>query len=213
VSVSPRIYALGHSTRSLAELVELLRHYGVTTLADIRQISCSRHNPQFNREELEASLPLQDIDYVHLSLLGGLRRGLGKASANTAWRNLSFRGYADYMQTEEFARGVAELLAFAATGPVAMMCAEAVPWRCHRSLVADALLVRGVVVLDVQSVRRSTPHRLTPFARVEGEHITYPGDAANAERNEPIAAESTQLLLSRCPDDSAAGMDRERLPN
>jgi Protein of unknown function, DUF488 len=142
-----------------------------------------------------------------------LRRGLGKESANTAWRNLSFRGYADYMQTEEFARGLDELLVLASTGTVAMMCAEAVPWRCHRSLVADALLARGVVVQDVQGVRRATPHRLTPFARVEGEHITYPGDAANAQRTESIAAESTQLLLSRSPDDSSAGMDREGLPD
>jgi uncharacterized protein (DUF488 family) len=213
VSVSPRIYALGHSTRSLAELVDLLHHYGVTTLADIRRIPRSRHNPQFNREELEASLPLQDIGYVQLPLLGGLRRGLGKASVNTAWRNLSFRGFADYMQTEEFAEGVTELLALAATGPVAMMCAEAVPWRCHRSLVADALFARGIVVQEIQSVRRATPHRLTRFAHVEGEHITYPGEGVNAERNESIAAESTQVLLSRCPDDSSAGMDREGFPD
>jgi uncharacterized protein (DUF488 family) len=213
VTGSPRIYAFGHSTRSLAELVELLHHYGITTLADIRRIPCSRHNPQFNREDLEASLPRQGIGYVHLPQLGGLRRGLGKESANTAWRNLSFRGYADYMQTEEFARGLDELLVLASTGTVAMMCAEAVPWRCHRSLVADALLARGVVVQDVQGVRRATPHRLTPFARVEGEHITYPGEGVNVEHIETIAAESTQLLLSRSPDDSSAGMDREGLPD
>jgi uncharacterized protein (DUF488 family) len=193
VTASLRIYALGHSTRSLAELVELLHHYAVTTLADIRRIPRSRHNPQFNREELEASLPVQAISYVHLSRLGGLRRGLGKASANTAWRNLSFRGYADYMQTEEFTEGLTELLTLAATGTVAMMCAEAVPWRCHRSLVADALFAQGIVVQEIQSVCRATPHHLTPFAHIEGVHLSYPGNAANAERNESIAAESTQL--------------------
>jgi uncharacterized protein (DUF488 family) len=189
-----RIYSLGHSTRSLAELAALVHHYGVRTLADIRTIPRSRHNPQFNREELEASLPHQDIGYVHLPRLGGLRRGLGKASPNTAWRNASFQGYADYMLTEEFARGLDELLSLAATGPVALMCAEAVPWRCHRSLVADALLARGIVVTHIQSVRRATPHRLTPFAVVEGEHITYPGEAAKAEPNESIGAGSTHII-------------------
>jgi len=181
VSVSPRIYALGHSTRTVAELVELLHHYRVTILADIRRIPRSRYNPQFNREDLEASLLLQGIDYVYLPRLGGLRRGLGKASANTGWNNLSFRGYADYMQTEEFAGGVTELLALAATGPVAMMCAESVPWRCHRSLVADALYGQGIVVHEIQSIRRAIPHRLTPFALVEGRQITYPGEEANLE--------------------------------
>ena len=188
----PGIYALGHSTRSIAEFVELLHHYGVTTLADIRTIPRSRHNPQFNRADLEASLLRENIRYVHLPRLGGLRRGLGKASPNTAWRNASFRGYADYMQTEEFARGLAELLALAVNGPVALMCAEALPWRCHRSLVADALLARGIGVQEIQSARRVTPHRLTPFAHVEGEHITYPGEAANVEPNESIGTESTQ---------------------
>jgi uncharacterized protein (DUF488 family) len=191
VSDSPRIYALGHSTRSLTELVELLHHYGVITLADIRRIPRSGHNPQFNREDLEASLPAQDIGYVHLARLGGLRRGLGMGSPNTAWHNASFRGYADYMQTEEFALGLDELLALAATGPVALMCAEAVPWRCHRSLVADALLARGIVVQEVQTVHRANPHRLTPFARVEGLHITYPGVGMTLEHRETIAAEPT----------------------
>jgi len=126
------------------------------------------------------TLPAAGIRYVHLPRLGGRRQGLGTASPNTAWRNLSFRGYADYMQTEEFAEGVAELLALAASGPVALMCAEAVPWRCHRSLIADALFARGIVVHEIQSQRRATPHQLTPFARVEGERVTYPGEAPGA---------------------------------
>ncbi|HEX5417892.1 MAG TPA: DUF488 domain-containing protein [Chloroflexota bacterium] len=168
------IYALGHSTRSFADLVELLRAHGVATLADIRTIPRSRRNSQFNKEALEAALPAEGIRYVHLPRLGGRRKGLGEGSPNTGWRNLSFRGYADYMQTPEFAAGLTELLAIAQAGPVALMCAEAVPWRCHRSLVADALQARGIVVHHIQSARRATPHRLTPFARIEGERVTYP---------------------------------------
>ncbi len=178
MSETPCIYALGHSTRSFAELVGLLRHHDVLTLADIRTIPRSRHNPQFNHETLAAALPNEGIRYVHLPRLGGRRRGLGKISPNAAWRNLSFRGYADYMLTEEFTEGLAELLALTATGPVAIMCAEAVPWRCHRALVADALLARGIVVQHIQSARRAIPHQLTPFARIEGEQVTYPGEAA-----------------------------------
>jgi uncharacterized protein (DUF488 family) len=121
------------------------------------------------------------IRYVHLPRLGGHRRGVGEASPNTAWRNASFRGYADYMQTAEFARGLAELMELAAAGPVSVMCAEAVPWRCHRSLVADALLARGIVVREIQGIHRATPHRLTPFARVAGGQVTYPGAASPTE--------------------------------
>lgn len=176
MSEPPQIYALGHSTRAFDELVKLLRQHGVVTLADIRTVPRSRRNPQFNREELETTLPREGIRYIHLVRLGGLRRGLGASSPNTAWRNASFRGYADYMQTPEFAEGISELLALAASGPVAIMCAEAVPWRCHRSLVADALLARGIVTQHIMSARRTTPHQLTPFARVEGERVTYPGE-------------------------------------
>ncbi len=180
----PRIYALGHSTRSFEELVDLLRQYGIVTLADVRRFPRSRTYPQFNREVLEAALPAEGIRYVHLPRLGGRRKGLGPASPNTAWRNPSFRGYADYMQTTEFAAGIAELLALAASGPVAIMCAEAVPWRCHRSLIADALFVRGIVVQEIQSKRRVSSHQLTPFAHVEGERVTYPGEAAGTPARE-----------------------------
>ena len=185
MSEIPPIYALGHSTRSASELVELLRQYGVVALADVRRFPRSRTNPQFNREALEATLSTAGIRYVHLPRLGGRRQALGTASPNTAWRNLSFRGYADHMQTPEFAAGLAELLALAASGPVAIMCAEAVPWRCHRSLIADALFARGIVVQDIQSLRRATPHRLTPFARVEGERVTYPLVIAREASFEP----------------------------
>jgi uncharacterized protein (DUF488 family) len=180
------IYALGHSTRSQEELLDLLRRHGVCTLADIRTFPRSRRNPQFNREELAGALSREGIRYVHLPRLGGRRKGLGEASPNRAWRNPGFRGYADYMQTAEFAAGLAELLALAAAGPVAMMCAEAVPWRCHRSLVADALLARGIVVRHLQGGRSATPHRLTPFARIAGDQVTYPGEAAEGGGASPV---------------------------
>ncbi|HEV2108649.1 MAG TPA: DUF488 domain-containing protein [Thermomicrobiales bacterium] len=170
------IYTIGHSTRPLEELIGLLHRYGVATLADVRAMPRSRRNPQFNIEELTIAVPPTGIAYAHLPRLGGLRRGLGAGSPNTGWRNASFRAYADYMQTADFARGLDELHALAATGTVALMCAEAVPWRCHRSLIADALLVRGVASHDIQSRTRALPHKLTPFARVDGERITYPED-------------------------------------
>jgi uncharacterized protein (DUF488 family) len=119
-------------------------------------------------------LPERGIRYVHVPKLGG--RGLGDASPNTGWRNQSFRSYADYMQTDEFTEGIEELRALTSDGPVALMCAEAVPWRCHRSLIADALLVRSVPSEDIQAVDRTLPNRLTPFAQVDGEQITYPGE-------------------------------------
>jgi uncharacterized protein (DUF488 family) len=167
------VYTIGHSTRPQEELIDLLHHYGVVTLADVRTVPRSRHNPQFNADVLAEDLPRVGIAYVHLARLGGLRRGLGAASPNMGWRNASFRGYADYMQTDDFAAGLDELRMLTANGPVALMCAEAVPWRCHRSLIADALLVRGVVARDIQSRTRAEPHKLTPFARLDGERIVY----------------------------------------
>lgn len=169
-----RIYTVGHSTRSQAELIALLRHYGVATLIDVRIMPRSRHNPQFNQEELAKALPEAGMSYAHLPRLGGLRRGLGAASPNDGWRNASFRAYADYMQTTDFAQALEELRALACSGPVALMCAEAVPWRCHRSLIADALTIRGVEVREIWSPTRAEAHNLTPFAQVDGLCITYP---------------------------------------
>lgn len=171
------IHTVGHSTRSLDELVEILRAFDIDTLVDIRTIPRSRHNPQFEREALASALRSRGIGYVHVPELGGLRHAR-KDSLNTAWRNASFRGYADHMQTPEFERGLAELRALATAGRVALMCAEAVPWRCHRSLVADALTARGVHVEHITSATRSAPHRMTPFAVVEGTRVTYPGDGS-----------------------------------
>ena len=171
-----RLYTIGHSTRTLDELVELLRASGVSIVADIRTIPRSRQNPQFNRDALGPALRRRRLRYVHLGSLGGLRRTT-KDSRNTGWRNTSFRGYADYMLTDEFEHGLDELEALTEDGTVAIMCAEAVPWRCHRSLVADAVTVRGADVEDITGPGTPHPHRLTPFAHVEGTRITYPGDA------------------------------------
>ena len=168
-----RIYTIGHSTRSLEELVELLQANGVDLLADVRTAPGSRRLPHFARASLAAELPKQGIAYVHLSELGGLRRPR-RDSVNTGWRNESFRGYADYMSTDAFAEGIDRLLVLAGHHRVAIMCAEAVPWRCHRSLIGDALLVRGVEVLDIVGPGKPRPHALTPFAVVREAEITYP---------------------------------------
>lgn len=167
------ILTIGHSTRSIEEFLELLRAHEVELLADVRTVPRSRRNPQFNTDVLSATLAAAGIGYIHLPALGGLRRPRPE-SPNTGWRNASFRGYADYMQTPAFERAIEELIAAAANTRVAVMCAEAVPWRCHRSLIADALSVRGVPVGHITGKSEPGPHRLTPFARFEGTRITYP---------------------------------------
>jgi uncharacterized protein (DUF488 family) len=169
------VFTIGHSTRPIAEFIELLQANTVTQLLDIRTIPKSRHNPQFNSEALAASLSAVHIRHVHMKDLGGLRHAR-KDSINMGWRNASFRGYADYMQTAEFASALERAIELAELGPTALMCAEAVPWRCHRSLVADALLVRGIRVLEIVSAASPKEHTLTPFARVRGAEITYPPD-------------------------------------
>ncbi|HEY6004474.1 MAG TPA: DUF488 domain-containing protein [Anaeromyxobacter sp.] len=175
-----RIFAVGHSTRPIDELIALLRGAGVAVVADVRTIPRSRANPQFEGPALARALSAAGIGYAHLPRLGGLRRAR-KDSTNAAWRNASFRGYADHMQTPEFEEGLCELRALAKEGPVALLCAEAVPWRCHRSLLADALAARGVLVQHIVGVGRTAPHRITPFARVEGRRVTYPSEGAGAD--------------------------------
>ena len=167
------VYTIGHSTRPVDAFVALLRAHGVRQLVDVRTIPHSRHNPQYNSDALAATLAAAGIGYSHMKSLGGLRRPKPD-SINAGWRNESFRGYADYMQTPEFGAAIDELLALGAEQPTAIMCAEAVPWRCHRSLVSDALLVRGWDVLDVMDEGKANPHKLTKFARVDGTTITYP---------------------------------------
>lgn len=173
------IYTLGHSTLPIEVFLAVLATHGVERLVDIRTIPRSRHNPQFAMEALRSSVEAHGIAYAWLRELGGLRRPHPE-SINKGWRNASFRGYADYMQTEAFEAALARLIAMA-DRPVAILCAEAVPWRCHRSLVADALLVRGLTVGDifVHPGGGSTvkPHTLTRFARVEGDRLSYPAEA------------------------------------
>lgn len=171
------VYTLGHSTRSASELVGMLTAHGVQTLVDVRTIPRSRHNPQFNSDALPVTLNDASIRYVHMPALGGLRKPKTD-SLNLGWRNESFRGYADYMQTPAFAAAIDVLLGLAKDSQIAIMCAEAVPWRCHRSLVSDALMARGVAAVEIVSEATATSHKLTPFARVEGERVWYPAEGS-----------------------------------
>jgi uncharacterized protein (DUF488 family) len=173
IVTQPAVLTIGHSTRTLETFIEMLRAHGVKHLADVRTIPRSRHNPQFNRDTLPEALRLTGIAYTHMEQLGGLRHARPN-SPNTGWRNSSFRGFADYMQTPEFEVGLETLIQLAAREQTVFMCAEAVPWRCHRSLIADALKVRGVQVEHIMSTSGTQPHLLTPFAKVSGIHITYP---------------------------------------
>lgn len=167
------ISTVGHSTHPIEEFIRILEAHGIQRLVDVRTIPRSRRNPQFNRENLPASLKAAAIEYQHMPALGGLRRPRAD-SINTGWRNASFRGYADYMQTPEFRDNLAKLIEIAGAGSTAIMCAEAVPWRCHRSLIADALVARGIPVREILSATSQRPHELTPFARVEASEVTYP---------------------------------------
>jgi uncharacterized protein (DUF488 family) len=168
-----KVLTIGHSTRPIDEFVKLLAAHSVTQLVDVRTVPGSRHNPQFNADSLPASLGSAGIGYVHAPGLGGFRP-TSADSPNDAWRNLSFRGYADYMQSPDFADNLVSLIELARRDRVVLMCAEAVPWRCHRSLIADALLVHGIASCEIVSTKRLQAHRLTPFARVRGSAITYP---------------------------------------
>jgi uncharacterized protein (DUF488 family) len=167
------VYTIGHSTRSIEEFIRILQAYGLQTVVDVRTVSGSRHNPQFNEEALHESLGQNGIGYIHMKGLGGLRHTT-KASINTAWRNASFRGYADYMQTAKFAENIAKLIKIAEEKRTVIMCAEVVPWRCHRSLIGDALVIRNIAVVDIIGENVSKPHLLTSFAKIDGEMITYP---------------------------------------
>jgi uncharacterized protein (DUF488 family) len=171
------VLTVGHSTRPLGEFIALLKAHSVARLIDVRTVPRSRHNPQFNRDTLAAALAATGIGYEHVAGLGGFRR-THPGSPNTGWRNMSFRGYADYMQTPEFADRLADLIAGARRERLVLMCAEAVPWRCHRSLIADALLVHGLRVEEIVSGTRRQVHALTPFAKVSDLLITYSPEAS-----------------------------------
>ena len=170
------IFTIGHSTRPLDEFIAILRAHQIQALADVRLIPGSRRYPHFNDGALAVSLPAAGIEYVPFKSLGGRRRPL-KDSINTGWRNESFRGYADFMQTDAFVGALDELMQRARAKRTAIMCAEAVPWRCHRSLIADALLARGWNVFDLMSPTSAPPHKLRPFAVVRGTRVTYPAES------------------------------------
>jgi uncharacterized protein (DUF488 family) len=167
------VYTVGHSTRAIEDFIALLKAFDIETLVDVRTIARSRYNPQYKEAELDASLAASGVSYLRLAGLGGLRHTTG-ASVNKGRENLSFRGYADYMQTPEFLDSLGQLTRIAAGKRTVIMCAEAVPWRCHRSLIGDALLVQGALVQDIFTEKSIRPHRLTAFAQITGNTITYP---------------------------------------
>ena len=169
----PVIFTIGHSTRSIEDFIIVLNAHKIEEVADVRTIPRSTHNPQFNSEVLSGSLRNAGIGYLHMKGLGGFRHSV-KDSPNGGWRNLSFRGFADYMQTEEFWENIEKLIMIAGEKRLSVMCAEAVPWRCHRSLIADALSVRKIEVVHISSGIACHPHTLTSFARTRGIRITYP---------------------------------------
>ncbi len=197
---SPLVMTIGHSTHTLEEFIDLLRNHGVSCVVDVRTVPRSRHNPQFNKASLPGPLKKAGLGYVHLPGLGGLRPAK-RNSLNVGWRNAAFRGYADYMQTLEFAQSLDELVRLANQEQIVLMCAEAVPWRCHRSLIADALLVRGIHTEDIMSPTRRQVHTLTPFARVQGAAITYPTEAPRSTLKKPPAKRSrTQSVAKTMPE-------------
>ena len=183
------VLTIGHSNRTWKDFLELLRAHRIKRVIDVRSIPRSRHNPQFNRETLSTKLRAARIGYVHLRKLGGLRRAR-RDSPNMGWRNASFRGYADYMQTPGFDVGLQRLMKLAKQKRSVIMCAEAVPWRCHRSLIGDALTVRGILVEDIMSEKRSQVHSVTSFGRVRGNRITYPVAAKGTANDKAKVASS-----------------------
>jgi uncharacterized protein (DUF488 family) len=168
------IFTVGHSIRAAAEFLQLLNTHAVDGVADVRRFPASRRHPQYSRDALAPFLATAGLRYTHIPELGGRRHPL-QGSRNTAWQNSSFRGYADYMTTDGFRAGIEALLAFAAAGPTAIMCAEAQWWRCHRQLIADALVAGGIEVRHIMSPTRAPVHRLTAFASIEGSRVTYRG--------------------------------------
>jgi uncharacterized protein (DUF488 family) len=183
------VFTIGHSTRTWRDFLEILRAHRVRRVIDVRSIPRSRHNPQFNREILRKKLRAARIGYVYLPKLGGLRRARHD-SPNTAWRNASFRGYADYMETPEFDAGIERLIKLAGQKRTALMCAEAVPWRCHRSLIGDALTARGIRVKDIMSKKHSQLHKLTSFGCVRNRRVTYPASSTS----EPVTTPSSKIV-------------------
>ena len=197
---APLVMTIGHSTHTLEEFIGLLQAHEATCIMDVRTIPRSRHNPQFNKDTLPQSLKEFGLGYVHMPGLGGLRHTKAD-SPNMGWRNASFRGFADYMQTPEFVQSLEELIRLAGRERIVLMCAEAVPWRCHRSLIEDALLVRGIHCEDILSATHRTVHTLTPFAKVEGTTITYPAEASGSTQEKPPAKRSRPHSVAEVPSE------------
>jgi uncharacterized protein (DUF488 family) len=174
------IFTIGHGTRPLDQFIELLLSFQIQLVMDVRTVPRSRHNPQFNRETLPDDLGKENIGYHHQSGLGGLRKPLPD-SPNRGWHNNAFRGFADYMQTEAFQSNLNELIELTHQNTLAIMCAETLPWRCHRSLIADALLIRNKAVFHIFKIGTAEEHRLTPFGKVKGTILTYPASESNQE--------------------------------
>jgi len=172
-SMDKIIWTVGHSTRLIEQFTYLMNAYGIEAVVDVRTVPRSRTNPQFNKENLEQSLPEAEIEYIHAKDLGGLRRPTGE-SVNAAWRNDSFRGFADYMQTPEFEEALKWWMDFAQNKRTVIMCAELLPWRCHRSLIADALLAHSFEIVEIFEVGKSRPHKMTSFAVMQDGKVTYP---------------------------------------
>jgi uncharacterized protein (DUF488 family) len=166
------IWTVGHSTRTIDEFIALLKNYDIEGIVDVRSIPRSRNNPQFNKDNLEKVMPDAGIEYVHEKELGGLRHP-SKTSINTGWKNKSFQGYADYMRTSAFSHALNKLIMYAQQKRVAIMCAEILPWRCHRSLISDALIIKGFKVVEIFEIEKFRLHKLTPFATIEDERLIY----------------------------------------
>lgn len=169
-----KVYTIGHSTHTTREFMKILKSYGIETLIDVRHYPGSRYCPQFGKARLRRNLTRNKINYIHLVELGGRRRVDKESDLNSGWRNAAFKGYADYMQTKEFKEGLKTLISHCRHSRVAFMCSEAVPWRCHRSMIADAMIVHGFEVLDIFTEKNVREHKLTSFAEVKGKKITYP---------------------------------------
>ncbi|OGP88874.1 MAG: DNA repair protein [Deltaproteobacteria bacterium RBG_16_48_10] len=194
--VSPVVLTVGHSTRSLEDFIHLLQAHAVNKVIDVRTVPRSRHNPQFNQETLPSHLSTASIGYIHMPDLGGLRHPLPD-SPNKGWRNSSFRGFADYMQTKGFETSLETIIQLARQDRISLMCAEALPWRCHRSLIADALLIRGIQVEHIMSPTHGQLHSLTSWAQVDGIRITYPPAKDIPKLNGCLSKEKGKKLSNR----------------
>ena len=188
------VMTIGHAARSLEEFIGLLHENGIELVVDVRTIPKSRHNPQFNRETLPEKLKEAETDYLHMAGLGGLRHTRAD-SLNTGWHNPSFRGFADYMQSDEFSENIEELADLAGKKKIVLMCAETLPWRCHRSLIGDALIIRGIDVVDIFTSKSTKTHVITSMAKVHGMRVTYPAHVMEGDSK----AENEAASQSRSP--------------